>query len=340
MTSDVRLLERLIRHQVMVQRFAGSQIKKALPVIRQLAKDLRQRIQQADATEFQMGRMVALERDIQALVAAASDGVQQALDLEDFAVQEAEFAQKLLGASVSVDLAEGLDMDAVRAITTRRQMQLVSGDTVKNLTIPQMFDELSESAGRDAMRVVQAGALEGKTNQQMARGVAELVTTRSRRQAETVIRTAVNNIGSAARNNVYQQNSDILEGERFLAVLDSRTTLTCSGIESRNEVYAVGQGPMPPMHYGCRSVRIPVVKEEYRIAAQGERASYEGPVSNQLTYQGFLKRQSKEFQDGVLGERRAELFRSGRLKMEQFIDDQGRVLDLDELRARYDLTME
>ncbi len=66
----------------------------------------------------------------------------------------------------------------------------------------------------------------------------------------------------------------------------------------------------------------------------------DGPVSNQVTYGGFLKRQSKEFQNDVLGPRRAELFRSGKLRIDQFTDDMGRTLTLDELAARYDLTME
>lgn len=338
MTADIKLLERLIRHQILVQRFSGSQIKAALPVIRQLAKDLRKRIAAADATEFQMGRMVALERDIQLLVATATDGIQQALELEDFAVQEAEFTQKLLGASVSIDLAEGLDLDAVRAITTRRQMRLVSGNTVKNLTISQMWQEFSEAAGRDAMRVVQAGVLEGKTSQQMARGVAELVTTRSRRQAEAVVRTATNGIGSAARDYVYQANRDILEGEKWTSTLDGRTSSVCRARDG--SVFRLGQGPRPPAHFGCRSLMRPIIKEEYRIATVGERASMDGPVDSRVTYGGFLKRQPKEFQDDVLGPRRAELFRSGKLKIDQFVDDQGRTLTLDQLRQRYDLTME
>lgn len=338
MTSHQKLLERLVRHQVMIQRFGGSQIKAAMPVLRQLAKDLRSRIAAAEATEFAMGRMVALERDIQLLVATATDGIQQALDLEEFAVQEAQFTQKLLGASVSVDLAEGLDLDAVRAITTRRQMRLVSGDTIKRLTIPAMWDEFSEGAGREAMRVVQAGVLEGRTQQDMAREVGRIVTTRNRRQAETVIRTAVNGIGDAARDNVFQANADIIEGERFLATLDSRTTLTCAGNDQ--QVFPLGRGPRPPLHYGCRSLRVPVVREEYRLAPIGERASMDGPVSNQTTFGGFLRNQSAEFQDDYLGPQRAKLFRSGKLKIEQFTDDLGRPLTLDELAARYDLTME
>lgn len=338
MTAEMKLLERLLRHQVLIQRFSGSQIKAALPILRQLARDLRARIAAADATEFQMGRMVALERDIQLLVTTATDGIQQALDLEEFAVQEVEFTQRLLGAAVSVDLAEGLNIDAVRAITTRRQMQLVSGDTVKRLTIPQMFDEFGEAAGRDALRLVQAGVLEGKTQQDMARGVAELVQTRSRRQAETVIRTATNGIGSAARNEVYAANADILDGEKWVSTLDGRTSDSCRARDGK--LFPLNSGPHPPGHFGCRSIRVPQVKKEYRIAAVGERASMHGPVDNRVTYGGWLKKQPKEFVDDVLGPKRAELFRSGKLRIDQFVDDQGRTLTLDELRQRYDLTME
>jgi|SRR5690554_675128 len=338
MTAHQKLLERLIRHQIQVQRFSGSQIKKAMPILRQLAKDLQARIQAGTATEFQMGRMYALQRDLAALAAEASDNIQQALDLEDFAVQEGQFTQQLLGASVSAQLSGGLNAEALRGLTTRRQLQLISGDTVKRMTIPQLWDEFSEAVGRNALRTVQAGVLEGHTTQQMARDVSQMVATRTRRQAEAVIRTSVNGIGGAARDMVYQDNRDILEGERFLAVLDSRTTLTCSGNDQK--IFPLGQGPMPPLHYGCRSLRVPEVKPEYRIAAKGERASYEGPVSNQLTYGGFLRNQSKEFQNDVLGPRRAELFRSGKVKIEQFTDDMGRVLTLDELAARTGITLD
>lgn len=337
MTSHQRLLERLTRHQIQIQRFGGSQVKKALPILRQLARDLRQRIQAGGASEFAMGRMIELERDIQFIVAEATSGIQQALDLEDFATQEVQFTQRLLGASVAVGLGEGVTPEAIRALVTRRQMRLLSGDTIKRVTIPQMFEEFSEAAGRDALRVVQAGVIEGRTQQQMARDVAQLVTTRSRRQAETVIRTATNGIGNVARDEVFQANADIIEGVKWISTLDGRTSAVCRSRDG--ELYPLNSGPRPPAHYGCRSVAAPQVREEYRIAALGERASMDGPVSNQVTYGGFLKRQSKEFQNDVLGPRRAELFRSGELRIDQFVDDMGRTLTLDELRQRYDLTM-
>lgn len=338
MTAELKLLERLIRHQVMIQRLSSGQIKRALPILRQLAKDLRARIAAGDATEFAMGRMLTLERDIQVLVTEATDSIQQQLELEAFATQEIDFTQRLLGAAVTVDLAQGINTDMAAAVTTRRQLTLVSGDTVKRLTVPQMFDELSAAVGRDALRTVQAGVIEGRTQQDMARDVARMVTTRSRRQAETVIRTAVNGIGGAARNEVFAANSDIIEGEKWTSTLDGRTTPVCRSRDG--ETYPLGQGPRPPAHYGCRSLMRPVIKEQYRLAQVGDRASMNGPVDSRVTYGGWLKRQPKEFQDDVLGPRRAALFHSGKLRIDQFVDDMGRALTLDELAARYDLTME
>ncbi|HET8792074.1 MAG TPA: hypothetical protein VFM75_12775, partial [Modicisalibacter sp.] len=216
MTADVRLLERLIRHQIQIQRLASGQAKKALPILRALAKDLRKRIQAGDATEFQLGRMTALEADIRLIVTNAVTDIQGELDLEDFAKQEVAFTQTLLGAAVSVDLAQGANVDMIAASVTRKQMTLVSGDTIKRLTIREAFDEFAGAVALDAMRVVQAGVIEGRTQSQMSRGVAELVSTRSRRQAEAVVRTATNFIGNTARNDVYVANADILEGERVV----------------------------------------------------------------------------------------------------------------------------
>jgi len=331
------IIEALVRHQIFIQRYGGSAVKRALPILRQLARDLRDRIEGGRLTEFQAGRAAGLEADIRTLIATATADIEGLLEIDEFTQHEVDFANKVLGAAVAVDLAPAISPDQLRAVTTRSLMTLVSGDNVKRLTLRQAFDEFAQGVGRDALRVVQAGILEGKTQQQMARGVSELVTTRSRQQAESLVRTATNHIGSIARNTVYQANADILEGERWISTLDGRTTLICAGRD--REVYPLGQGPRPPAHFGCRSIMVPVVKEQYRIQVLGERASKFGPVDNRTTYGGWLRQQSKEFQDDVLGPKRAALFRSGKVSIERFTDDLGRTLTLDELRAREGLAL-
>jgi len=337
MTAEMKLLERLVRHQVMLQRLSSGQIKRAMPVLRQLARDLRGRIAAADATEFAMGRMLELERDVQLLVSEGVASMQGRLELEDIATQEVQFAQQLLGASVTVDLAKGLDADMVAAVMTRRQLTLIAGDEIKRITIPKMFREFSEAVGSDALNLVRAGVIEGKTQQEMARGVADLVQTRSWRQAGAVIRTAVNGIGGAARNEVYTANSDILDGEKWTSTLDGRTSDVCRARDG--QVYPLNSGPRPPAHFNCRSLMRPVIKDEYRIGAIGERASMDGPVDSRVTYGGWLKRQPREFVEDVLGKQKADLFLAGKVRIDQFVDDMGRSLTLQELRDRYDLTM-
>ena len=84
---------------------------------------------------------------------------------------------------------------------------------------------------------------------------------------------------------------------------------------------------------------MPKVDDKFSLQIEGTRASYEGPVSNKLTYSGFLKGQSKEFQDEVLGVERAKLFRSGAVRLEKFTDDDNRVIPLGRLRELEGLTL-
>lgn len=326
------LVDAITRHQVNVQRFADGEARKALPILRELAKDLRARIQAGNATAFQAGRMIQLETEIRQIVGMRVSEMQMALDLEDFAAREMAFTTRLLGGYVTADLAAGFQSDMAANIVTQSQMRMLSGSTERMVTIPQLFDELSEAAGRQSMQLVQAGVIEGRTTDEIARDVYRGITNRARQQVTSVTRTAINHIGSQARQEVYNANSDIMEGERFLATLDARTTITCASFD--REVFEIGQGPIPPLHFGCRSLRLPVVRQEFRRDSMGERASMNGPVSNQTTYGGWLKGQSEEFQNDVLGPQRAQLFRSGKVRIDRFTDSNGRVLTLDELSAR------
>ena len=90
---------------------------------------------------------------------------------------------------------------------------------------------------------------------------------------------------------------------------------------------------MPPLHWGCRSLRTPKVNPEYDLGSEitGERASVNGPVSGSVTYGGWLNRQGADVQNEVLGVERAKLFRSGKLSISKFSDDSGKVYSLKRL---------
>ncbi len=60
-----------------------------------------------------------------------------------------------------------------------------------------------------------------------------------------------------------------------------------------------------------------------------------GRVPRDTDYGTFLKRQPKTFVEEVLGKQRAELFLDGKLQLNKFYNDAGRMLKLDELKAKY-----
>ncbi|WVM87989.1 hypothetical protein UMZ34_16725 [Halopseudomonas pachastrellae] len=53
-----------------------------------------------------------------------------------------------------------------------------------------------------------------------------------------------------------------------------------------------------------------------------------------MSYGDWLKTQSAERQDEVLGPTRGKLFREGGLTLDRFYNDRGLYLDLDQLRER------
>lgn len=54
-------------------------------------------------------------------------------------------------------------------------------------------------------------------------------------------------------------NNELLPRELYVAVLDNRTTTICRSLNGK--VFPVGSGPYPPLHWNCRSTRVPLPAE-------------------------------------------------------------------------------
>ena len=328
------ITDALTRHQIYLQRYATGRVQNALPFVRRLANKIRARILEGGMTDFQIQRLEILYLDIVRMSSETSAAIERqlTLGLDDLAIHEAEFAHRILAGAVTVDTATAAP-ELIRAAITTKPMRLLQGDEFVSVSIQDAFKQFGGAVAKDVRQSVQAGIIEGKTTQQIAREVHGMVTSRSRRQAEALVRTVTNHVGNTARAEVFGKNADIITDERWTSTLDGRTSIICASRDGK--VFPVGQGPYPPAHYNCRSVRVPLVDPKLRIPGldgASERASMTGPVSAQLTYDGFLRRQSKEFQNDVLGVERAKMFRSG-MPIDKFVDSSGKTYTLEELKA-------
>lgn len=344
MSSNTYLIDRLTREQLLIQRYSNSVIRELLPILTNLRNSLEVRMMQTP-TEFQAVRLAGLQADLSRIITEITGQLEAELTprLTDLAQYQAEFAAKALQTAVTVETVLP-SVDQIAAVVTRTQMRLVSGDQVKNMTLNQLISEFAGGMDRQIKAAIQAGVIEGRTVQEMAREVSNLVGTRSRRQAETLVRTAVNHVGSVARQRTYEANADVIAGEEYTATLDGRTRPAHAALDGK--VFPIGQGPQTPNGYNCRCVRVPKVKDEFKIPGiEGERASVQGPVSSKKNFDSWLRDQDESFQREYFSkfpdaEERFRLFKEGGLKLDHFVDADGAVYSMAELRAREPMAMD
>ena len=96
----------------------------------------------------------------------------------------------------------------------------------------------------------------------------------------------------------------------------------------------------PPRHFNCRSRLRPVTKSFRELGVDadeipaGTRASMDGQVPADITFDTYLESKSETFQNRLLGRKRAELWRKNAITLTQLVDFRGYPLTLEQLESR------
>lgn len=265
------------------------------------------------------------------------DGYQEIIDrairdLEKVATIEAAWAAKSIEDLVPVKFGV-VGPRMLKAATVSKPFE---GKTMRH-----WFQLQSRRLQRDLKRTIRESIAEGLTIKETARRIRgtpsqdfkDGIMQARRYQAEAIARTATNHVSNNAREATYAENSDIVKQWQFVATLDARTTIICMAADGK--VHKVGEGRRPPLHWGCRSTTVPVLGTWQELGLgdlpPAQRSSLDGVVPADMDYSQFLRKQDRAFQDEMLGERRAALWRSGKVRMDQFTNRRGRVLTVEEL---------
>lgn len=197
------------------------------------------------------------------------------------------------------------------------------------------------------------GLASNETNQQLiarvrGKGGVGGIMTVARHQVAALVQTGTAAVANDARLATFRANSDIVLGVRQVSTLDSHTSTICiaysgacwdlDGKPIRGTKLAFNGGP--PRHFNCRSVLVPILKTFRQLGLDIDevsattRASDEGQIAANTTFDAFLKRKSRSYQDEVLGEGRADLWRAGKVTLRDLVSGDGRPLTLKELRSK------
>lgn len=383
-TSNEKIFDKYVRHQIYRIRYAGGLRNRASEILEASEQDLHYIIHEfAEGLEGSQlvskeSQKLLAEMD-KALAATRGDAWEEVAnatinELKQLAVDEAVAGAAIIEGAVPVAL--GMKIPSVAhleaiALTTPFEGKILSDwlETTKNVDI----DRISKTA--------KIGIVQGQTPTQIARSVLgtkslgrkDGIARKAFRDLEALYLTVTNGIQNQAKTALYNENSDIIKEEYFVATLDSRTTLICASNDGKT--FKLNEGPQPPLHFRCRSLRIPYLninnlgnrgfdsstekrlvkdyakahnlgnitsrnalprghKTKFDTFARTRKRAMVGQVPAQVNFNQWFKRQSKEFQDEYLGAAKAELYRKNNLSLDTFLGNDGQILTLEELRQK------
>lgn len=232
--------------------------------------------------------------------------------------------------------------------------QGIQVDTLKRVRQQVRLGMINEESIPDLTKRIR-GTWDAK-QQRFLGGVLETTT----RQAEAVVRTAVNHVSNRGLLETYRENSHVVDKVMFSAALDDRTTVLCASLDGT--IYDVGDPgiPTPPLHFNCRSALVPIpawerlgmtpppegvrfardlrgvdlskkVSVRRRRGQKGLGRRTEVPAGT--TYERWLRGQPPEVQVKVLGAVRARLFRSRRISLKDMVASDRSLIPIAELLA-------
>ncbi len=341
MTVNDAIRDLEIRHQVGIQRLSSGILKRLIGILDRADADIVAKLLARGATleaSFTSSRLEKLLEAIRIINRDAHNEVGRELRTELVAVAsyEAAFQQRLItnALPVALDIVTP-PVELLKAAVTAKPFQ---GRLLK-----EWVSELDAGKFRRLRDAVRLGVVQGETVDQIVRRIrgtkalnyTDGIMAIGRRGAEAMVRTAVAHTTSAAREELYQANSDIIGEEQWVSTLDTRTCPHCMGLDGQK--FELGKGAKTPAHIGCRCVRVPVVKGwrelgfDFDEIPGSTRASMNGQVSSTETYQTWLKKQPASVQDEALGPTRGALFRKGGVTVDRFTNRAGEELTLEQL---------
>jgi SPP1 gp7 family putative phage head morphogenesis protein len=321
---------KILSHALYTQRLSASAINETITELRKTLDQVAGLVLAGYANKTEANAMI---KSIEAALLDYENALydDMANRLYDFAEYETGYQTALLTTvTTAAAVVKTPPISKIQAIINANILDVQPGK--RGISVREAITQFTQGRADRFAQYVKDAVVAGTTNDELALALQNEFQT-TQRQFKTLTRTMFNSIATEAQTAVYENNKGIMSGEyEWLSTLDSRTSITCSALDGKVFKYSDKSAPKPPAHYACRSKILPLVKDEYLLDVPTTRASEFGQVSARKDMQGWLSAQPLEYVQGVLGKTRGKLFKQGKLRLTQLVDDDFVPLTLDELK--------
>ncbi|RQP10030.1 MAG: hypothetical protein EAS51_09910 [Microbacteriaceae bacterium] len=307
----------VLRHQIGIRRYSAGLARRVARLLEEADRDLTEKLRARLARfegrdlDFTGERWKALLDDVRGARAVA---LQQYKDLTRgelgrFAVLEGAREQAILQASVPIEISfAAVAADQLRAIVSSRPFQ--------GRLLGQWFQTLEQTDRARLTQALQLGMAQGEPTETIVRRVvgtranayADGILAVTRRDAQAIVRTAVNHVSNTARNYVWEANSDVITARIWVSTLDGRTSAVCRARDGH--AAPVGDHPLPegipalvpaeakpPAHINCRSVMVGYIDGVGLLGNRPFVVDTRNRRRREIDFRAEAKRTGKSIQD-------------------------------------------
>lgn len=361
-SKDTQLANDIIAQQVDMLRFTAGEKTRVLAILKRMEEDLIDKLLNKNLTDLGRADLARLLTQAQGLIEASYGEVSD------------EMAKSMLGlAHVAADgtiaaLETAFEGRIVPQLPTTNYFKHLVRDTmIRGAPNAEWWERQAADVTHRFRVEVAQGLAQAETNDQIIRRIRGKaagykivdgkrvyeyvggVMNAARANAAAQVQTATATVAAQTRRETFSENDDVLKGVRQVSTLDGHTTLICVGYSGGS--WNNKRQPIPPTtlayaggvprHWNCRSVEVPITKTFKELGidipefAPTTRAASGGPLSAKIEFEDFLNKKGKAFTDELLGPGRADLWRSGKITLQQLLDQSGNPLTLDQLQKKY-----
>lgn len=339
---DQKLFDLVIANALDILRLSAHERAKTVKRLKEMEKELLRRLAEEPLSISERAKLKKVIGDTDDIIDIAYTRLQADLNVRGIAEMVADHTAEALYVVFG--------LDAIDVPTKDYFKSLASNILIQGAPSADWWRGQSENIKLKFAAQLRQGLANGETNQQITArivgksgvpGVMDI----ARRDAASLVHTSVQTVANDARRQTFQSNDDIVKGLRQVSTLDSHTSITCvaySGESWNLDYEPLGPKKLPwnggtPRHFLCRSVEVPITKtfKELGIdipeAPGTTRASSSGQIDVNTSFNDYLERMGIKYQNKVLGEGRAELWRKGKITLKDLVDGQGRPVGLEYL---------
>lgn len=268
-TANQSLYEATVRHQVHLLRFSEGQAKAAADALKLAEQELLERIAGEMAKGLNPERLNSLLASIYELRAKAFGelSAQMQEELKKLAETEAAWEDTAMKGSspVMLNLAS-VPLETLHAAVA---------SPIAGIPLDGWLNSMNAAESTKLQQAVTQAVLQGQSIDDLVRrirgtkanGYKDGIMSATTRSAEALARTSVNHVSNAARQLVWEANSDVVRGLRWTSTLDGRTSDLCKSRDGHvapmgdqgilpSDQPLIPSGARPPGHFNCRSVMI------------------------------------------------------------------------------------